>query len=368
MKISKIEVFQVDLPYAGGVYTLSGGREYRSFDATFVRVTADDGLEGWGESTPFGATYIAAHARGARAGIAEMAPYLIGLDPRHLDRINETMDESLVGHLHAKTPLDVACWDLFGKAVGMPVCDLLGGRTQVKLPIISSIYTGDPEDMRRRVNEHRQQGYRGHSVKVGDDPALDAARLEAALADRQPGEFFLVDANGGLTVESALRMLRLLPKGLDFVLEAPCATWRECVSLRRRTDIPIIWDELAASDESIIQLIAEDAADGIGLKISKNGGLTRGRRQRDMCIAAGYTMSVQETTGSDIAFAAIVHLGQTVPERLLRCVLECRDMVALKTADGDFPIIDGCVTAPTTPGLGITPRLEVLGEPVAVYE
>lgn len=368
MKIVKIDVFQVDLPYSGGVYTLSGGREYRSFDATFVRVTTDNGLEGWGESTPFGSTYIAAHARGARAGIAEIAPYLLGRDPRHVDRINEAMDEALVGHNHAKTPIDVACWDVFGKSVGMSVCDLLGGRTNLKMPIISSIYAGTPDDMRRRVAEHRARGYKGHSVKVGDDPALDAARLEAALADRQPGEFFLADANGGMTVESALRMLRLLPRGLDFVLEAPCSTWRECVSLRRRTDVPIIWDELADSDESVAQLIAEDAAEGIGLKISKNGGLTRGRRQRDMCIAAGYTMSVQETTGSDIAFAAIVHLGQTVPQKYLRCVLECRDMVAVKSADGDFPIMDGCVTAPTAAGLGITPRLDVLGEPVATYQ
>ena len=368
MKIKQIDVFQVDLPYSdGGVYTFSGGREYRRFDATIVRVTADNGLTGWGESTPFGSTYIAAHARGARAGIAEMAPHLIGLDPRHYDRINEAMDGALLGHNHAKTPIDVACWDLFGKSVGMSVCDLLGGRTQVKMPIISSIYTGSPDDMRRRVNEHRQRGYRGHSVKVGDDPALDAARIEASLADRQVGEFFLVDANGGMTVESGLRMLRLLPKGLDFVLEAPCATWRECLSLRRRTDVPIIWDELADSDEAIIQLISEDAADGIGLKISKNGGLTKGRRQRDMCIAAGYTMSVQETTGSDIAFAAIVHLAQTVPPRLLRCVLECRDMVTPKTADGNFPIIDGYVTAPTTPGLGVEPQMDVLGEPVATY-
>jgi len=312
-----------------------------------VRITADDGLEGWGESTPFGSTYIAAHALGVRAGIAEIAPHLLGLDPRHVDRINDAMDEALVGQ---------------------PVCDLLGGRTTVKMPIISSIYTGEPEEMRRRFNGYRAQGYRGHSVKVGDDPALDAARLKAVLADQRPGEFFLVDANGGMTVESALRMLRLLPQGLDFVLEAPCATWRECASLRRRTDVPIIADELAMSDDSIIQLIAEDWADGIGLKISKNGGLTRGRRQRDICIAAGYTMSVQETTGSDIAFAAIVHLGQTVPQKYLRCVLECRDMVALQTADGDFPVVDGCVTAPSTPGLGIVPRLEVLGEPVAVYQ
>ncbi|RWH32500.1 enolase C-terminal domain-like protein, partial [Mesorhizobium sp.] len=134
-----------------------------------------------------------------------------------------------------------------------------------------------------------------------------------------------------------------------------------------RSDVPIIFDELATDDASLIGLVADDAAEGIGLKISKNGGLTRGRRHRDICVAAGYTVSVQETTGSDIAFAAIVHLGQTVPEKNLRCLLECRDMVTLKTADGAFDVQDGRVTAPTTPGLGVIPRLNTLGEPVASY-
>lgn len=367
MKIKKIDVYQVDLPYSGGVYLLSGGREYRSFDGTFVRIETECGLEGWGESTPFGSTYVASHALGVRAGIAELAPSLIGLDPRRVDRINDAMDTALLGHPHAKTPIDVACWDILGKATGMAVCELLGGRTNVRMPVISSIYTGEPDDMRARVADHRKRGYTAHSVKVGDDPMMDAARIEASLADRRPGEYFIVDANGGMTVESALRMLSLLPRGLDFVLEAPCATWRECMSLRRRTSVPMIWDELADSDAAVANIIADDAAEGIGLKISKNGGLTRGRRQRDMCIAAGLTVSVQETTGSDIAFAAIVQMAQTVPERYLRCVLESRDMVSCKTADGDFPVVDGYVTAPDAPGLGITPRLDVLGDPVASY-
>ncbi|SIT53014.1 Enolase superfamily enzyme related to L-alanine-DL-glutamate epimerase [Mesorhizobium prunaredense] len=367
LKIQKIDVFQVNLPYSGGVYLLSGGREYRSFDATIVRVTTNTGIEGWGESTPWGSTYVAAHALGVRSGIAEIAPSLIGLDPRRVDRINEAMDFALVGHEHAKTALDIACWDIFGKSVEMPVCELLGGRTSVRMPIISSIYVGDPDEMRRRVAEHRAKGYIGHSVKVGDDPAIDAERIAASMADKKPGEFFLVDANGGMTVETALRMLRLLPQGLDFVLEAPCATWRECVSLRRRTDVPIIFDELATNDASIVQIIADDAADGIGLKISKNGGLTKGRRHRDICLAAGYTVSVQDTVGSDIAFAGIVHLGQTVPEKNLRCILECRDMVTTKVADGDFEVTEGRVVAPDAPGLGITPRLDVLGAPVATY-
>ena len=367
MRITGIDVFQVDLPYAGGTYHLSGGREYRSFDATIARIRTDTGLEGWGESTPFGPNYIAAHAAGVRAGIGEIAPHLLGRDPRRVDRINDLMDDALVGHAHAKTPLDVACWDLFGKAVGMPVCELLGGRTDVRMPVISSIHAGDPDDMRQRVADHRERGYTAHSVKIDDDPALNAARIEASLADRRPGEFFLVDANGGMTVETALRTLRLLPAGLDFSLEAPCATWRECVALRRRTDVPIFWDELATDEASIAQLIADDAAEGIGLKISKSGGLTRGRRQRDMCIAAGLTVSVQETAGSDVAFAAIVHLGQTVPARFLRCVLESRDMVSVTTADGDFPVVCGRVVAPDAPGLGVEPRPDVLGAPVATY-
>ncbi|ESX09773.1 hypothetical protein X768_17625 [Mesorhizobium sp. LSJC265A00] len=126
LKIAKIEVFQVDLPYSGGVYQLSRGREYRTFDATIVRMTTHNGLEGWGESTPFGANYAAAHALGVRSGIAEIAPSLIGLDPIRVDRINDAMDAALIGHEHAKTALDVACWDLFGKSVDLPVCELLG--------------------------------------------------------------------------------------------------------------------------------------------------------------------------------------------------------------------------------------------------
>jgi L-alanine-DL-glutamate epimerase-like enolase superfamily enzyme len=372
MKIANIEVFQVDLPYSGGVYALSGGRTFKSFDATLVRITTDNGLEGWGESTPFGATYIAAHALGVRAGIAEIAPSLLGRDPRQVDRINDLMDSTLVGHNHAKTALDVACWDLFGKSVNLPVCELLGGSTGIAMPIISSIHAGDPEEMRARVQAHRERGYRSHSIKIGANesqggPALDAQRIIAALADRCLGEYYIVDANGGMSVEHALRMLRILPPNLDFVLEAPCATWRECISLRKRSTIPIIWDELAIDEYSVSQLVAEDAAEGIGLKISKNGGITRGRRQRDICTAAGLTMSVQETTGSDIAFAAIVHLAQTVRPDLLRSVLECRDMVSRVTAKGDFSIIDGHVRAPSSPGLGISVDASLLGGPVASY-
>ena len=372
MKIARIELYQVDLPYSGGVYHLSGGRTYSSFDASIVRIVTDNGLEGWGESTPFGSTYIAAHATGARAGIAEIAPHLLGQDPRQLDRINDTMDDALMGHNHAKSAIDLACWDVFGKSVNMPVCALLGGSTQIPMPIISSIYAGTPQDMRARVADHRARGYLGHSIKVGaldseGGPALDAERIRSALADRQPGEYFIVDANGGLIPETALRMLNMLPPGLDFVLEAPCATWRETLSLRQRCNVPIVIDELAQQDADIAQIMAQDIADGIGLKISKAGGLTHGRRHRDICRSAGLSMSVQDTVGSTIAFAAIAHLGATVPPRLLRCILDCRDMVTLETASFDAPVINGGVLAPNAPGLGITVHRDLMGTPIDAW-
>ena len=371
LKIKRIDVFQVDLPYSGGTYHLSRGRTYTSFDATIVRITTSDGLEGWGESTPFGPNFIAAHALGVRAGIAEIAPKLLGLDPRRVDRINDVMDDALAGHEHAKSALDVACWDIFGKAVGLPVCELLGGRTDVKPAVIASVPVCKREEgMRALVDGFRKKGFRAYSLKIsGEDPVTDAAAIVEAFKDKRADEWFLVDANGGMTVDGALRMLRLLPPqaGLEFTLEAPCRTWRESRSLQRRTNVPIMHDELALTEASVIQMIADDSGDAVNLKISKFGGLTKARRVRDISLAAGYVMSIQDTCGSDIAFAPIVHLGQTIPEPYLRYVLECRDMVTVKTADGAFDFVDGTVTAPTAPGLGITHRLDVLGEPVASY-
>lgn len=372
MKIAQIEVFQVDLPYAQGTYQLSGGREYTSFDATIVRVLTDCGIEGWGESTPFGSNYVAAHALGVRAGLAEIAPLVIGSDPMALDRLNDQMDLALAGHLHVKTPIDVACWDIFGKATGRPVCDLLGGRIAGPVAMISSISGGSPEEMRANVATHRAKGFLGHSIKVGASqeqggPDLDAARIAASLADQQPNEWFLVDANGGLTPEHAMRMLALLPTGLDFVLEAPCATWRETASIRKRCNVPILLDELLLDMPDLIQMIAGDFGDGAGIKISKQGGLMRSRRMRDLCSAAGLVTSIQDTVGSEIAFAAVLHLAQSTPRNILRCALDTRSMISRGTASFEAPIINGGASAPDKPGLGVVPDRQRLGPPIAVY-
>ncbi|QGX98819.1 mandelate racemase [Roseovarius faecimaris] len=372
MQIARIEVYQADLPVKGGVYRLSGGREYRSYDATFVKMTTACGLTGWGESTPFGATYVAAHAPGTRAGIAVLAPALLGHDPRHHDRNWERMQATLTGHRNARCALDVAMWDIAAQAAGQPLHGITGGATSGPVPLISSIGGDTPDAMRAKVAAHRAQGFMGHSIKIGaaeadGGPALDAERIAACLADRQPGEWYLADANNGLSPEHALRMLALLPAGLDVVLEAPCASWRETETVRARCPVPILLDELIQSEADLVHAIRHDLCDGVGLKLSKQGGITPMLRQRMLAASAGMVMSIQDTVGSEISFAAILHFAQSTPRPLLRCALDTRAMVDVSIAAFDAPVIGGGSTAPVTPGLGVTPDPSRLGDPVAEY-
>ena len=114
MKSTGSRFYQVDLPLHEGSYKWSGGNSVSVFDSTVVAVDTDDGITGWGEVCPLGPAYLPAYARGARTGIAELAPQLIGSDPLALGRLNEQMDAAMRGHPYVKSAIDMACWDLAG--------------------------------------------------------------------------------------------------------------------------------------------------------------------------------------------------------------------------------------------------------------
>ena len=125
-KIQRIDVYSYDLTYAHGDYVMSGGRTIRSLLSTVVRVTTASGVEGFGEVCPLGANYLPGYGTGAASVIAEFAHALIGLNVENLNLINETMDATLSGHAYAKSVVDIACWDAYGKVVNQPVYTLLG--------------------------------------------------------------------------------------------------------------------------------------------------------------------------------------------------------------------------------------------------
>ena len=128
MKITRIRAYRVDLPIREGSYKWSGGKSVNIFDSTVVEIETDAGLVGHGEVCPLGPFYLPAYANGVRAGIVELGPHLIGENPLHLGQLNRRMDAALKGHAYVKSALDIACWDILGKATGQPVCILLGGR------------------------------------------------------------------------------------------------------------------------------------------------------------------------------------------------------------------------------------------------
>src|SRR5215475_2510175 len=128
MRITEISVFRVELPLHEGSYKWSGGNAVSVFDSTVVAVHTDAGITGYGEVCPLGPAYLPAYANGVRAGIAEIGPALIGVDPTALSLVNDCMDASLRGHPYVKSALDIACWDILGKVSGLPVATLLGGR------------------------------------------------------------------------------------------------------------------------------------------------------------------------------------------------------------------------------------------------
>ncbi|MFW6089169.1 MAG: hypothetical protein ACODAB_05415 [Gemmatimonadota bacterium] len=111
MNIVRIRAYQVDLPLREGSYNWSGGKSGEIFDSTVFRVDTDEGVTGHGEVCPLGPAYLPAYAAGARAGIAELAPHLIGQDPTALLPLNGLMESRLKGHPYAKSTLDIACWD-----------------------------------------------------------------------------------------------------------------------------------------------------------------------------------------------------------------------------------------------------------------
>ena len=179
--IRRIDVFGHELHYAHGTYVMSGGRAAESQSSTLVRVTTAAGVEGWGESCPLGTTYLPAFAEGGRAAIREMAPSLLGVDATNLAAVGAAMDGALMGHAYAKSPIDVACWDILGKISGQPVCNLLGGRLNESFQLYEAVPLAAPQEMAAYVTERRAAGIRHFQLKVGNEPRADAERVEAVL-------------------------------------------------------------------------------------------------------------------------------------------------------------------------------------------
>lgn len=363
MKITNVQIFQVDLPLYEGNYSWSEGKSVDVFDSTVVQIDTDAGISGFGEVCPLGPVYLPAYAAGARLGIQQLAPALIGQDPTQLQNINHTMDRMLKGHPYVKSALDIACWDITGKAAQMPICHLLGGRFGDDVILYRAISQRPATEMAANVADYRSQGYRRFQLKVGGKASDDIQRIRAVREILDPEDRLIADANTGWLMHDAMRVVNAV-KDLDVYIEQPCATYSQCLSVRRGTSLPFILDEVIDSISAILQGHADAAMDCVNIKISKFGGLTKARQARDLCATLGIGMTIEDSWGGDIVTAAIAHLAHSTPSEVLFTSTDFNSYVTTSIASGAPQRMNGKMRASGEPGLGITPKFEVLGDPV----
>jgi len=363
MKINRILAYRVELPLAEGSYKWSGGKAVTVFDSTVVAVETDSGVTGYGEVCPLGPFYLPAYARGVRAGIAELGPHLLDEDPTQIDKLNRRMDAALQGHPYVKSGIDMACWDILGKVAGQPVCLLLGGRYGEDFGLYRAISQESPGTMAGRVAGYREEGYRRFQLKVGGDPDEDIERIRRVSEVLKPGDRLVADANTGWLMHDAMRVTRAV-RDVDVYIEQPCRTYAECLSVRRHTDHPFALDENIDSVEMLLRGHADRAMDVVNIKISKLGGLARARVARDLCVSLGIAMTIEDSWGGDIVTAAIAHLAHSTPSEFLFSTTDFNSYVTVSNADGAPRRKNGRMAASTRPGLGISPKMDVLGKPI----
>ena len=368
MKITSISVYQADLSLTDP-YWLSGGRlKFEKLDATFVKIQTDAGITGWGEGTPWGHTYVAAHGPGIRAGIETMAPFIIGLDPRQLLLVERAMDLALPGHLYAKSPIDMACWDIAAQAAGVPIADLMGGGSRTPRPIASSIGAKTIEDTRALINKYRNRGYIAHSVKIGGNVARDIARVRDVEQFRNEGEIVLYDVNRSWSRQQALRVMSDT-QDLNVMFEQPGETLDDIAAIKGKHASPVSVDESLVTLQDATRIARDGLAEVFGIKLNRVGGLTKAARMRDVALAHGIDMFVMATGGSVLADTEALHLAATIPDQCCHAVWACQDMLSVDIAGGRGPRNqDGHLHLPETPGLGVHPDEDALGQPVGYYQ
>lgn len=360
MKISRIFAHRVELPLREGSYHWSGGKSVSVFDSTIVGVETECGQVGYGEVCPLGPFYLPAYAEGVRVGLKELAPHLIGWDPRELLKLNHRMDAALKGHAYVKSGIDIACWDLLGKASGMPVCLLMGGRFGEAVRLYRAISQEEPATMAHKVNGYREEGYTRFQLKVGGDPDTDIERIHQVRELLGPHERLVADANTGWTQHEAIRVVRAV-RDLDVYIEQPCLTYEECLAVRRNTDHPFVLDENIDSIQMLMRAKSDLAMDLVNLKISKLGGLTKAKQARDLCVSMGIAMTLEDSWGGDLTTAAIAHFAHSTPEEFRFTSTDFNSYVTVSNAHGAPQREQGFMRAGTEPGLGVEPKWDVLG-------
>ena len=325
-------------------------------DVVVVRLTSESGLQGFGEASPW--PVFCGTAEGCIAAFSRyFVPHVIGAPIGNLTTIMRLCEKSVVHSSDAKAALESALLDLTGKILSLPVHALLGGKVRDTIPLSVSIANPEFEQDKVLAKKIHTDGVRVVKVKTGfKDHAFDLMRIE--WLQKQFPEFTIrVDYNQGLEPFDALRKLKDIDSLNVSFIEQPVAArhWQCMRALKQSINTPLLADESVFTPNDMVRAVKEDICDAVSIKIMKCGGLVRGREIAAIAEAAGLAAYGGDMFETGLAHLAGVHMIASAPNISLGCEFyQAKYYLDEDLLTEPFPIVEGQVVVPDTPGLGIS--------------
>jgi muconate cycloisomerase len=324
----------------------------------FVRIETRDGLVGWGEAACLGGPTWSEESAESIAVTLEryIIPWLVGRDAAQLEALRLEMARRVQGNPFARAAVEMALWDLNGRALGVPVHRLLGGRVRDRVPLSWSLAVGDGE---AEVAEARAKVARGHrifKIKAAAHPvATDVARVRAIREAVGPEVRLRVDANQGWDRPTALRAIRALePYDLDFV-EQPVPRWDldGLAEIARAVSVPIMADESCGSPQDALAIARRGGVSILALKLTKSAGLAATMAIARIAEAAGLGCYVGCMIETSLGTAAYLHAALAASPVTWGCELFGPLLLRGDVVREPVRYADGCILALDGPGLGV---------------
>ncbi len=310
-KIVKVECLPVSTPLKKPV--IMPNTRITSIDSVVLKLTTDDGTIGFSDSGDTSSWYRGELQESIIGMIFNViAPrILLGEDPRNIEKIVAKMDLLVRDNNQAKATVDFALHDLKGKLLGVPVYELLGGRTMVGSRQGWVLSAGKPEDVAAEAAQAKKTGFELFKMKIGYGSMADDIAMVYAVRDTVgPDAMLSIDANGFWNYEKALHIIRKLdPCGLDLI-EQPLPHWdiEGMARLRGQVKTPIYADESAQELHNLKDIIDKRAADGLFIKLQKAGGILKSQRWLTVARLSGLPVHCGCMIGSGLEHSPSAHL------------------------------------------------------------
>lgn len=352
MKIESVETFPYRLPLAKPI--VMSHMTIETCENVLVKVTTDEGVVGWGEGVE--AVDLTGETQDRiRSGVRFLADRIVGCDPLRRAELWHAMRHMIRGNETALGAIDIALHDLAGKAYGVPVVELLGGRQRDAVPALTMVGSGDPEADTAAAVAKYEAGYRWFKLKLAiADPQTELTTVRSCRRELGPDAVLAGDANQGWTEQQATRFLRELD-GVDVAfIEQPIPEGDRDAFVRvaRSSPVPICADQSVHGVDDILGFARTGVA-GVSLKLVKLGGITGVMRGAMLCETLGLAVNLAgKIAESSVAGAANIHAAAAMAGIGFGCSPGNQGLAAdvaarpLAAVDGHFPV-------PTGPGLGV---------------